>query len=1707
MERNWAASLQTFAAATGQSYFGVVVSSSTSAERSPSTLVPPVLLLVLALGVAAYVVSTRESDYIKRPIPTQSPADKPRLLPADIEIDPTGFYRRLRLKKLLLAATVLVLAALALFSLAWDAVRGAGRIEVVEQALMSAFWIVLFTLAAFSFSLPSTDIDRHWTYTVSLSILTLTSAALTALRLILPTEASVIPPSHDSAYVTTVTLESVTTFLQVIAFYFAGTTNRCAPLGQYLDKPVTDDATGENGKGVVEVEAGGTTVYIREVSALTSCSPIAYILFGWISPVLRRSASLQSLSEHDLPLLGKNDRAETLWEGIRYSDYSGTPRFFNRLLWRVIKINKNLFIWQMALAFITAFLYYLPAYFLQQLVQFLEYVPDRSPSSPPRSLAWGYVYCLGLFTAAVLDALVSGQLWFVSNSMLATRIRVQLNCLVFDKTLKRKDVAGVSGGKKEDKKEEDEGEEEEPGLFSETKETFNNKSQVMNLFSIDIDRVADFSVWCFSIVDAPAEILIGTYFLHHLLGYAAFLGISVAIVFLPINHYTSKAFASVQDRLMSSRDKRVSLMNEVLQSIRMIKYFAWEDPFTERIMAARGEELKQLRRNFYLEVGFNAIWSISPILCVLVSFWVFTSDRFMGRELTPSIAFASLAVWNELRFALNIIPELLVQAISCIVSLRRIEKYLNTENVSLDGTGVNATDDDQETSIAFRDATVTWAKTEEKTDGEANGSGTTTPGATFQLQDINVEFPEGSMSLVCGSLGAGKTLLLLALLGEADVLAGQVVCPRSPPDAISLPNIDWDQLLTEENWVQPHRTAFVPQSAWLQNASIKQNILFGLPMREGRYQATLYACSLLSDLEILEDGDETEIGEKGIGLSGGQKARVSLARAVYSRASILALDDVLSAVDAHTSAHIFSECLQGPLMKGRTVILVSHHVQLTAPGCEYVVELENGRVKFQGSSKSFLESERFKTAAEEEDPIEDKAAAVTSAIKSPTKPKPKAVADLVSASTYVSETSSASEGEDESDAEVGMAKTKASKKKEKGPRKLIEDESKAVGRVSWSVWKLYLGLCGGFFFWTSFILAFAGTKAGLLIRSAALPITDMMLTLQVSDVAQSFWLNIWAASYDAPDDGRTVRSVNFYLAIYAVLSVLAVLVSTLQWFVVYSGTLRASDRLYRKLLRSVLRAPLRFFDTQALGRIINRFAKDFEGIDSAWVLPDHFARSLMYGLGVLTTLVVVASVAPLFLVGFALLSIVYFQTAVLFSKTARELRRLDSVSKSPLYSIYGEAIAGVAVIRAFGSSHRFMQLMLDRTARNVNRWLSIRFALLSAIVVGLTGVVLLLSNGKIDAALVGILALYVTIGVTDSFAQAGFALTFSLNISTDMLFLTRRYTSLELAMVAVERVKEYSEIDQEAPEAPEVIEPRPPHHWPHSGEIHVEKLTIRYAPELPDVLHELSFSVGAGQKVGIVGATGCGKSTLALSFFRFVEAHSGRIVIDGIDIAKVGLKDLRSSMSIIAQDPTILSGTLRSTLDIFSEYTDQEIFDSLRRVHLLPPEGEQQVEDEGANRSPFFDLSSEVSEGGSNFSQGQRQLLCMARALLKRNRLLLLDEATASVDYETDEKISNTIRQEFAESTLLVIAHRLRTVIDFDRILVLDAGKIVEYDHPATLVNDSTSRFHALCRATGKTEFKILSKMANGKTRATHKPRKLVKRSSSKAPGPTAASP
>ncbi|KAI8388117.1 P-loop containing nucleoside triphosphate hydrolase protein [Radiomyces spectabilis] len=1365
----------------------------------------------------------------------------------------------------------------------------------------------------------------------------------------------------------------------------------------------------------------------RKVVAYDVSSIFSYLYFNWITPVVMMVYRKKEVTDDDLPALPPLFRAYNLFYIFKMHNSKS-------LLWRIVLTNKKPFVIQAVLAVLVATCNYIPQYFMNRVLVLLQDT-DADHRDNDFTLK-GFLLVTGLSLTVILIGIMDSHMWFWSSSNVLVRSRAMLNIEIYHKTLRRLNTAFQSSeDDKEDDQKKKETDDDQNNKEADTNEDNASTGTIVNLMSTDSSRVSEYATWWFFWVESPIELAVGITFLYQLLGVSCLLGLLVMVVTLPLNHFSAKLFARTQDRLMSARDKRVSLMNEALQGVRQIKFFAWEKKWENRIMKSRATELKHLRMTYICDVLFSFLWQATPLLVTIISFWSYTALE--GKQLTAPVAFTALVVFNELRFALNVIPDLFIELLQALISVRRIEAYLAEGEI----TAVVPQSPDAPINIHFEHATVGWSTPTQTTsdivrpETSTESSSTHVASESFILKDITAHFPNSQLSLISGATGSGKTLMMLSLLGETVIISGTVASPRHAVLETVDDHFMSIEKIPAEEWILDHAVAYVSQTPWLQNASIRDNILFGLPYDEQRYTDTLYACALEKDLEILEDGDMTEIGEKGITLSGGQKARVSLARAVYSRAKNVLMDDVLSAVDAHTAKHVYDKCLTGPLMQGRTRILITHQVKLCLSGSAYIVHLEGGRVGVSGSPAelrqsgqlaSILDSEETEDSTATENPIED-------TIYNPESETPR----------------------------------KRNDKTKKSPRVLVEEETRATGTVKWRLYTLYFKTVGKTMFWL--ILAV------LIFGARGLDIVERWWLKQWAEAASANALemirthiNAYMPAHNAPpvyslmvkdtinvmEDRPADYNLNYYLGMYALILLSNIVVSTVRFGFLYWRTLGASRKLYGDLLRRVLRAPLRFFDTTPIGRILNRFSKDFDTIDST--IPMDMIKLIIQWIAVVSSLLTVAAVLPVFAIPMLVVVAANIAIGRIFISASRELKRMDSVTRSPLFTHFTETIVGISTIRAFGATQRFMQEMLQKIDKNarvfcfawlVNRWMATRLATIGACVNFITGMLIILNVDKLDVS------------------SAGFCFSFVMAYNWEMFWAIRRYTSMEMSFNSMERVVEFMEIEQEAPA---ITELRPPPDWPIRGEIQVENLQVRYAADLEPVLHGISFHVNAKEKIGVVGRTGSGKSTLALSFFRFVEATQGRIIIDDVDIADIGTEDLRSNLTIIPQDPTLFSGTLRSNMDPFDQFTDEDIFAALRRVELLPSDDAEVIENVNAN--VFQNLDTAVSEGGKNFSQGQRQLLCLARALLKRTTIVLMDEATASVDFETDKAIQKTMTTEFADCTILCIAHRLHTIIGYDRILVLDAGKIIEFASPLELINDFTSAFHKMCKNCGEFE-------------------------------------
>uniref|UniRef100_A0A8C9T6S9 Canalicular multispecific organic anion transporter 1-like n=1 Tax=Scleropages formosus TaxID=113540 RepID=A0A8C9T6S9_SCLFO len=1097
--------------------------------------------------------------------------------------------------------------------------------------------------------------------------------------------------------------------------------------------------------------------------------------------------------------------------------------------------------------------------------------------------------------------------------------------------------------------------------------------ETVNLISADAQRFSDVTNFIHLLWSCPLQIILAIFFLWLELGPAVLAGLGVMLLMIPINALLATKSRGFQVENMKFKDKRLKLMNEILNGIKVIKLYAWESSFAAQIQGIREKELKVMHKFAYLSSVSLFIFSCAPALVSLATFAVFVSAS-NENNLDAEKAFTSISLFNILRFPLAMLPQLISALVQTTVSNKRLEKFLGGDE--LDSTTVRH-DSNIDTAVSVCAATLAWEKDAEPV-----------------LKNVSLDIKPGSLVAVVGAVGSGKSSLISALLGEMHNLKGYINIQGS--------------------------LAYVPQQAWIQNATLKDNILFGSQLEEKRYQMVLNACALRADLELLPAG-----------IDGGQKQRVSLARATYSSADIYLLDDPLSAVDPHVGKHLFDKVV-GPhgLLKNKTRVLVTHGVNFL-PYVDEIVVLTDGKVSEVGSYQSLQNSggafsEFLNTYAKEE--------------------SSKAELDTVLSEEVLDTLSDSGDLEADSPPEDVVSLTVRresilwrsqhgsimSKKNSlaikpqsllnvKAGQRLIEKEAMETGQVKFSVYMQYLRSVGWGYFISIFLAYF--------IQNVAF-------------IGQNLWLSDWtndSIKYFNTTYPPSVQDMR--VGVFGGLGLAQGLLMFVGTLLMANGSISASRILHSRLLDNVLRVPMVFFDTTPSGRILNRFAKDIFTVDEA--IPMSIRSWLLCFLGVIGTLFIICLATPLFVAVVIPLAVVYYFVQRFYLATSRQLRRLDSVSRSPIYSHFGETVTGLSVIRAYGHQERFLRHNEATINENLksfypwivsNRWLAMRLEFLGNLVVFFAALFAVLSRESLESGMVGL------------------SISYALNVTQTLNWLVRMNAELETNIVAVERVNEYTKIENEAPW---ITDTHPADSWPDSGKICFENFKLRYRPELDLVLRGITCDIGSMEKIGIVGRTGAGKSSLTNCLFRIIEAAEGCIFIDGVDIATLGLHDLRNRLTIIPQDPVLFSGTLRMNLDPFEKVSDEELWQVLELSHLKDFVTELH---EG--------LYHEITEGGENLSVGQRQLLCLARALLRKSRILILDEATAAVDLETDDLIQSTIRKQFSHCTVLTIAHRLHTILDSSRVMVLDAGRIVEFDSPSALLQKQ-GHFCAMAKDAG----------------------------------------
>ncbi|PBK89813.1 ATP-binding cassette transporter [Armillaria gallica] len=1268
---------------------------------------------------------------------------------------------------------------------------------------------------------------------------------------------------------------------------------------------------------------------------------ISLILYFWLDPVVKAAYHVAHLPYDKLPPLADYDASKYLKaRSFKHVDvFAGAKK--RHLFWGIMRV----FTWDY-IALVLVLVIQLCAEFAAPIGinRLLHYIETGGKDSLYRPWLWiGW-----LFIGPLMTSISSDWYLFISTRCLV-RAEGIITQLVFEHALRirvKAETDSPASGECQSRDLIDVPEEASEDLqtpaeanLGQLSEGKNLIGRINNLVTTDLKNITDARGFVQLLVYTPLQLILCVVFLYVILGWSAFVGLAIIILMLPAPGFLAKLTQDVQAATLEKTDGRVQAITEIVNVLRMVKLFGWERKMEERIAKKRDEELVWIRRKQLLDLLSGIINFLIPTV-------------IMKQQLSSATVFSSMTIFEMFSSQQRRLLSVISMSTAGKVSLDRLTDFMHNTEV-LDGYSQK----DDVTAImqierpmhviGFSRATFSWS-------GDVQGL-TTPSGREFLLRfEDELIFRNNSINLVIGPTGSGKTSLLMALLGEMHFM----------PSGFD----SWFNLPREGG------IAYAAQESWVLNSTIKENIIFGAEFDEQRYKEAIHQCGLDRDLSLFDAGDRTEVGERGLTLSGGQKARVTLARAIYSKAAIILLDDVLAALDVHTSKWIIDKCLKGDLVKNRTVILVTHNIAMAEPIAQFVVSLKDGHIASQGSLSSVLSQ------------------------------------DL----TLAEEARRDAEALHKADEEVDVNGELKEQPVKKSDGALIMTEEIQEGHVSWPSLRLYLIAIGG-----NHAALFFGAFFGTFIVQQGL------------STVQTWYLGFWASQYENHEPSEV--NVFYYLGVYGLLLLVTFLLYIASFSVYVFGAIRASREINSKLMKSILGTTLRWLDTTPTSRIITRCTQDIQSIDNA--VSMLLLSLLQMTVSMIIKFSAVLVFTPMFLFPGILTAILGAWCSQIYTKAQLSVKREMSNAKAPVLAHFGAAISGTTSIRAYGVQDTFIQESMSRidkytrTARtfhNLNRWIDIRIDALAA-----------LFSASLAAYLV-------YLEDTAAF-NVGFSLTLAIDVSTMILWWVRTSNNLEVEG-HLERIQAYLAAEQEEQSTKSR---EPPASWPTSGYLRVERLSARYSPDGPKVLHELSFTVQSGERIAIVGRTGSGKSSLTLAFLRCIYTE-GTVYYDGIPISSVNLEALRSRITIIPQVPELLSGTLRQNLDPFDQYDDVTLNNALRAAGLFSLQNEME--------KGRITLDSTIASGGGNLSVGQRQILALARALVRGSKLLILDE-----DYKTDSIIQSSLRNELGpDITLITVAHRLQTIMDADKIMVLDAGRIVEFDSPKNLLSNPKGKLRSL---------------------------------------------
>ena len=1156
--------------------------------------------------------------------------------------------------------------------------------------------------------------------------------------------------------------------------------------------------------------------------------------------------------------------------------------------------------------------------------------------------------------------------------------------------------------------------------------------EIINFMQVDAHRLNQLMNSTPSLITIPFQIIAYSYMLFKFFGISFIFGLITLIIFLVINFYFQRQFKKLQKIRMKLKDKRMKITTETFNNLKVLKLYSWEDEFLNRINNAREEEMTNLEKRFKISNINNSLSWLAPVATSIVSIGAY---QYFRDRLRIEDIFTCLGIFASIQMPLRSIPNILTNFYETSISMERIEKFLNETEVNEHNIIRNDKIMEVEgNSIKIENGSFTWGI--EKGFEEENESKRGRRGGQFKkekkfeknkkyevkefelptfssygpiskekkkdetkytsliedsitndtlsdsdssmkskinslgtdlglnlnkenksrtiLKNLNFEIKKGEFICIIGEVGSGKSSLIQALLNN--------MLPLGPTKVYVNGNI-----------------SYVAQIPWIQNATVKNNIIFYQPFNEEKYNNIIDICELRPDLEILSGGDLTEIGEKGINLSGGQKARISIARALYCDRDIYLLDDPISALDANVGMKIMKNCVI-KYLNGKTRILVTHALQYVS-FADRIIYMKDGEINWIGTYSEIKEQDFFKIFYDKMNKNQGLQRKSSSERRD----------DFLNS-------------EDEENNKNSLNKGKV--------KRITKDEDKEEGRVKFKVYSTYISFIGGVI--------------------VLVVILILLLLMNGFNGSSDIFLGYW-------NDNQSKAKNFFYFCIYSSLGLTSCVINYIRVRLIAKSSIKASRTMHSLMIQSLIRAPIpTFHETVPKGQIFNRLSKDLTSIDIFSLR--EFNEVLSCLIGFVSALLICSLYQPYCLIFLPILSIVGYKISSFYVVCSREIHRIEGIVRSPVLNLMNETIPGAITIRAFNYQKKYQSMYHDRTDENLkirlilngtSQWNDLYLDLLSF---------------SFNAFLIGFTIIY-----KDTFSAnvIGILLTYSIKLDRSLIMGLHIMTRLENSMVDIERCLKYTECPSEAPKT-KIIDATLSQ-WPNKGKIQFIDFSVKYRPDTEIVLKNINFEIKPNEKVGIAGRTGSGKSTITLCLFRLLEATQGKILIDDVDISTIGLDILRSSLTIIPQDPALMEGTLRYNIDPLNKYNDSDIKEVMRMIGF----------DYILDKSPDG-ISQIVTEGGANLSVGEKQLICITRAILRKSKIIIMDEATASIDYQTEEIIQRAIGELLKDSTIITIAHRIKTIINYDRIMTLENGEIVNFDTPQNLLKDKNSLFYEL---------------------------------------------